>query len=126
MYDWHPLRCNSYDNKLLPKPRFCNFQHLFYWYSVSKIGISYDGDYFAYICLGSVISHLLVYYVIEYIGSGFEIVCSYFVKDEKEEIGFLYQKTLGITFLICVVTTPMIYCSDKFLYLFGLGKQTVR
>jgi hypothetical protein len=63
-----------------------------------------------------------VYYVIEYVGAGFAIVCSYFVEGEKEEVGYLYQKTLGITFLVCVVMTPAIYLTDKFLYLCGFGK----
>ena len=32
-------------------------------------------------------------------------------------MGLMYQKTLGLSFLICVVMTPVMYLTDKFLYL---------
>ena len=72
-------------------------------------------------CLGTIIANLLVFFVIEYIGAGFAIVCSYFGPKEYNEVGYLYQKTLGLTFLVCVLMTPMVYLSDKFLYLLGFG-----
>jgi hypothetical protein len=78
-------------------------------------------EVFSQICLGTVIANILVYYLIEYMGAGFAIVCSYFSEKEKEEVGYLYQKTLGITFLISVVMTPVIYLSDKFMRVIGFG-----
>ena len=73
--------------------------------------------------LGFVISNLLVYYLIDHVSGGFAIVCSYF--SEKEEIGYLYQKTLGVCFLICIVSTPIIYLSDRILQLLSLEDQIV-
>ena len=40
--------------------------------------LDFEDCYFTYISLGTVIANLLVFYVIEYIGAGFAIVCSYF------------------------------------------------
>jgi len=35
-------------------------------------------EFFSQICLGTVIANILVYYLIEYMGAGFAIICSYF------------------------------------------------
>lgn len=83
-------------------------------------------EIFCQVCLGTVIANILVYYLIEYMGAGFAIVCSYFSRNEREEVGFMYQKTLGVTFLICVVMTPVIYLSDKIMRVLGFGTmQTI-
>ena len=73
--------------------------------------------------LGLVISNILVYHLVDYASVGFAIVCSYF--SEKEEIGYLYQKTLGICFLICIATTPLSYLSDKALFLLSFDRELV-
>ena len=79
--------------------------------------MQFGGEGFGWVCFGTVIGNLLVFYLVEYLGAGFAIVCSYFGKREKEKVGLMYQKTLGLSFLICVVMTPVIYLTDKFLYL---------
>ena len=90
---------------------------------MSVLGIQFGVDNFGWICFGTVISNLLVFYLIEYLGAGFSITCSYFGNGEGEEVGYLYQKTLGISFLLCVAMTPLLYISDRFLYLLGFGKD---
>ena len=83
--------------------------------------LDFPSPTFAYIVFGTVLANLFVFHIIEYVAAGFSIICSYFSSQEKEEIGLLYQKTLGITFLICVIMTPIIFIMDKILGLFGYG-----
>ena len=117
----HPLRHAANGSQFLPQLSLVFHQHLHDRYYLFHSGKYNDREYFSQICLGNVIANILVYYLIEYMGAGFAIVCSYF--QEKEEVGFLYQKTLGISFLICVVMTPVIYLSDKILRVLDFGKE---
>ena len=38
----------------------------------------------------------------------------------------MYQKTLGINFFICILITPLLYLSDKFLVLIGFNSHIVQ
>ena len=37
----------------------------------------------------------------------------------------MYQKTLGINFFICIIITPLLYLSDRFLILIGFDSDIV-
>lgn len=77
---------------------------------------------FAAVSLGTVISNVLIYYLIENVGIGLSIICSYFT--EKDQVGYQYQKALGVSFLICVMMTPVLYFSDRiFAKVFGFGNE---
>lgn len=67
--------------------------------------------------LGSVLANIFGYLIIQSMAVGFSIVCTYF--EDKKEIGYMYQKTLGINFFLCIIITPILYLSDKILI--GLG-----
>lgn len=67
---------------------------------------------FAALCFGTIFANIFVYYIIENIGIGFSFVCTYF-ENEKVEVGYMYQKALGINCFVCILITPIIYLSDK-------------
>ena len=68
----------------------------------------------AAIGLGSVFANIFGYLIIKNMAVGFSIVCTYF-QNQKQEIGYMYQKTLGINFFLCILITPILYLSDKML-----------
>lgn len=74
--------------------------------------------------LGSVLANIFGYLIIQNMGVGFSIVCSYF--EDKEQIGYMYQKTLGINFFLCILITPILYLSDKILIQLGFSHELVR
>ena len=49
-----------------------------------KSGLKQNTTTFSEICMGTVIANFLIFYLIEYVGAGFAIVCSYFTSKEKE------------------------------------------
>ncbi len=74
--------------------------------------------------LGSVLANIFGYLIIQNMAVGFSIVCSYF--EDKEEIGYMYQKTLGINFFLCILITPILYLSDKILIGLGYNPELVK
>lgn len=44
--------------------------------------------------LGTVLANIFGFLIIENMSVGFSVLCSYF-DDNKTEVGFMYQKTLG-------------------------------
>jgi len=72
---------------------------------------------------GTVIANIFGYLIIQNMGTGFAIICSYF--DDKEQIGFMYQKTLGINFFLCILITPILYLSDRMLISLGFNEDLV-
>ena len=38
----------------------------------------------------------------------------------------MYQKTLGITFFLCILITPLLYLNDKLLVLLGFNEGLIR
>lgn len=73
--------------------------------------------------LGTVLSNIFGFLIIRNLSLGFSVICSYF--DDKQEIGFMYQKTLGINFFICIVITPLLYLSDRLLLVMGFDKSLI-
>ena len=74
--------------------------------------------------LGTILANIFGFFIIDVLSVGFSVICSYF--SQKEEIGFMYQKTLGITFFLCILITPLLYLNDKLLVLLGFNEGLIR
>lgn len=87
------------------------------------VGNHEGSDKMAAVGLGTVLANIFGFMIIQNLGVGFSVICSYF--DDKQEVGFMYQKTLGINFFICIIITPLLYLSDHLLILIGFDPTIV-
>lgn len=101
-----------------------HYQLLSHWYVLSYIGNHENPVLMAAVGFGTVIANIFGYLIVQNMGTGFAIICSYF--DDKEQIGFMYQKTLGINFFLCILITPILYLSDKILISLGFNDALVK
>jgi MATE family multidrug resistance protein len=77
----------------------------------------------AAIGLGTVLANIFGFLVIENMSVGFSVIAM--DREDKEEVGFMYQKTMGINFFVCILVTPILYLSDRFLKLIGFNEELV-
>lgn len=109
---------------LLAQLRISLNQHLVDRQFFSNKGNHKDQLDFASIFIGTIFANIFVFYLIENIGIGLSFVCSYF-ENEKTEVGYMYQKALGISCFICIAITPIMYLSDRIFRLVGFGNFSV-
>ena len=89
------------------------------------VGNNDHTDLLVAVGLGSVIANMLGFLLLESVNIGFAAACTSMrkVSNANEAIGLMYQKTLAVNFLMCVMITPILYLSDKILLALGFSTQ---
>ena len=89
------------------------------------VGNNDQTDLLVAVGLGSVIANMLGFLLLESVNIEFAAACTSMrkVSNANEAIGLMYQKTLAVNFLMCVMITPILYLSDKILLALGFSTQ---